>query len=210
MQLDWTECADLPVPFSSPNIVQIGEDLYIGGGVPQANVSMNRCVFHYRIKSNTWTPLPPCETLNHSLTALNSQLLAIGGHISGVAVNTVCTFTDGGWKEILPSMPTPRWNLSAISYDNKAIIASGGTLFEKSNGETERTAVVEVYIHDKNNWYKTNPLPFPEVQFMPIIISNTCYILGGTCQAAQANIVLYCNVSSLLANIETEKTTPQT
>ncbi len=183
-------------------MVKIGEDIYAGGGITDSNAVMADHVFKYNLHQDIWTSLPPCETTFHSLTTLNSELIAIGGIISGQTTNAVRTFRDGEWKEILPSMPTPRRSLSTISHDNKMIIAAGGVTRRKSNGKTVLTDAVEIYITDNNAWHSTKRLPFPLAQFKTCIVGDTCYALGGTTYHDKLNITLHATVSSLLENAE--------
>ncbi len=193
-------------------MVKIGEDIYAGGGVSKENSVMVDCVFKYNIHQDVWTSLPPCETCYHGLATLNSELIAIGGVKFSQAKNAVRTFRDGEWKAVLPLMPTPRWNLSTVTHDNKMIIAAGGVTGRKSNGETVLTDAVEIYITDNNAWHSTKRLPFPLAQFKTCIVGDTCYALGGTTRVDQATIALYTTASSLLENAvpaDSRYSTPQ-
>ncbi len=145
-------------------MVKIGEDIYAGGGMTDGKTNLDYCVFKYNLRQDIWTSLPSCITYGHGLTTLNSELIVIGGVISGPATNAVQTFRDGEWKALLPPMPTPRWGLFTLSRDNKMIITSGGTILRKSNGEAVLTYVVEIYITDNNAWHSTKRLPFPLAQ----------------------------------------------
>ena len=175
LQVHWKRCADLPVAFSAPHVVKIGEDVYVGGGIVEDKAVMADCVYKYTFSEDVWEKLPACKTLNHGLTTLNNELIVVGGTRYGLATNAVRTFRDGEWKKVLPPMPTPRWSLATVSHDNSTIIAAGGVTLLRSNGEGVQTNTVEVYITDKHVWYTTKELPFPIVQLHTCIVSDACY-----------------------------------
>lgn len=161
-------------------------------------------IFKYSITHGTWSTLPSCHgTYHQGLTTLDDELIAVGGKRAKdkTAVNTVYTFRGDEWKDILPAMPTPRWNLTAISHDNSVIIAAGGTTKRRSDGEFLRTDTVELYKRDTKSWYTTKRLPFELTQFSMCITDGTCYILGGGAAVknyADSSTTLYATVTSLL------------
>ncbi len=183
---------------SAPQVVKIGDYVYVGGGMTRGS-DVN--VYKFSITQDIWTPLPPCPTFHHGLTTLNSELIAIGGQVNNKVSNTALTFRNGEWIKILPSMPTSRYFLSAVSHENRLIIAAGGTILAKSNGETVSTDAVEIYIKDRRMWYKTNPLPFPTCVFSMCVVNSTCYLLGSTPMHQDLSYgTLYATISSLLEN----------
>ena len=95
LQVSWKRCADLPVAFSAPHVVKVGEDLYVGGGMGDRDAAMADCVHKYNFSKDVWTHLPPCKTFRHGLTTLNSELIVVGGMARGQATNAVRTFRDG-------------------------------------------------------------------------------------------------------------------
>ena len=82
----------------------------------------------------------------------------IGGHLHGVATNTVYTFRDGTWKQIIPPIPTPRYLLSTTSHEDRIIIAAGGITHVTPKGEVSGTDVVEIY--KLGQWFTTKRLQF--------------------------------------------------
>ena len=97
-------------------------------------------------------------------------------------------------------MPTARWSLSTASYENKLIIAAGGTISRSSKGEVIFADRVEIYKKEDDCWYSTIQLPFPISQFTIRMVGDTCYTLGGTANSIQIRTALYASVSSLLEN----------
>ena len=154
----------------------------------------------FNMQQETWTPLPPCPTIEHGLTTLDGELIAVGGKMKNEDVNTVYTLRNTTWTEALPPMPTPRHFLSTASHDNRIIIAAGGTLHLDRKGTTEFSDRVEVYIKESQTWFSANPLPFGVSTFSMSIIRGTCYILGGAAMEDEVKVMLHATISSLLEN----------
>ena len=148
-----------------------------------------------------WSRLPACPTYQHGLA---TQLIVIGGHhtndgLAMVPTNNVYTFRDDNWQQVLPPMPTPRNLLSTASYENKYIIAAGGTVNKSSKGESMRTDNVEIYKKEDDCWYSTTRLPFTISQFTITMIGDTCYTIGGVANNYNhTSTAVYASVSSLL------------
>jgi hypothetical protein len=93
--------------------------------------------------------------------------------------NTVYTFRDDEWKEILPPMPTPRWFPTTVSYNDELILVAGGTTQIARDGSFQVIRTVEVYIKNRQ-WYTTKQTPIPLRIFSTCVISGTCYMLGAS------------------------------
>ena len=190
--------------------MKIGDNVYVGDGLRKDGDTSG--IFKYSLTHDTWSRLPDCPTYQHGLATLDEELIVIGGHADGVASNLVYTFRNDKWQQVLPPMPTSRFNLSAASYENKLIIAAGGTLMVSINGEFTHTDRVEIYKKD-DCWYSTKRLPFTLSQFTTQMMGDTCYTLGGTATTPDdSSTALYASVSSLLTNAvpaDTKYTTPQ-
>ena len=184
----------MPEPISVPQVVKIGNHVYVGGGMRR----MKGPMFKYSLHEDTWTVLPLCRTSGHSLATLDDELLAIGGMMPvNEVAHTVYTLRRNKWMEVLPPMPTPRCLHSSATHENRVIITAGGTTSIKETGERTQTDAVEIYIKD-NQWYTTKRLPLPSSSFSLSIINDTCYILGGN----TTNYTMYATISSLLENAE--------
>ncbi len=200
--MTWRRCADLPVATSAPQVVRIGDIIYVGGGYREPGAS--KAVFQYSVHMDAWTPLPPCPTHQHGLTSLRGRLVAIGGILresSGKVTNVVLTFGDGHkWKEELPPMPTSRSLLSTTSHDDQLVVAAGGVTGTECNGTCVRTDVVEILA--EGSWYKTPSLPFPTYTLSMCSLGNRIYALGGVGSPHQSRTTLYVHLSSLLGDAE--------
>ena len=200
--MSWTKCENIPLAASSPEVVKIGDCVYVGGGMHRSEESS---VFQYNIPKGTWSTLPPCPTVQQGLATLNRQLIAIGGSVSSNITNATYTFKNNEWVQDLPPMPTPRCLLSTVSHDNNLIIAAGGIGKIESDGKVTKTDAVEIYIEESRMWFSTSPLPFPTCAFTMCIIDEACYIPGGTASEAQVCITLHATIQSLLENAKLNK-----
>lgn len=200
-EMTWRRCADLPVAMSAPQVVQIGDCVYVGGGY--RNPGANKAVFRYDTTRDSWSALPACPTLQHGLAKLSGKLVAVGGTLiaSGKKTNTVLTFEDGIWQALLLPMPTARCLVSTSSYDNRLIIAAGGIVSAKENGKCERTDVVEIFIKDRQ-WYRTIHLPFPGYSFSTSMVGDQCYMLGGVGSPDESCTTIHTTRSALLENAD--------
>ena len=183
---------------SAPQMVKIEDCVYVGGGMKKED---DKKVLLFNIGEETWTALPPCPTVQQGLTTLDSELVAVGGKIEDVDVNTVYTFRSNTWTEVLPPMPTPRSFLSAVSHHNRIIIAAGGCAGLDRKGTFKKIDKVEIYIKESQTWFTASPLPFGLGAFSMRIISDECYILGGSGTNVTAFTVLHVAVPSLLNNL---------
>ena len=191
--MTWEKKAELPVGISSPQIVKINNFVFIGGGLGNRSSAV---IFQYHIIDNRWTTLRQCPVQYQGLASLNDELISVGGICSQVATNIVYTFKDNQWKEVLPPMPTPRYNLSTVSH-NDLIVAAGGSTGIARDGEPLDTQAVEIYIRDRQ-WYITKPIPFPLALASTCLIDDTCYMLGGTGKPEHSLTLLQVSLSSLI------------
>ena len=182
----------MPLVTSSPQIVLIGDHVYVGGGF-RINADTKNTVFKYSIQNDTWETLPYCQHTQFGLSTLNGELIVIGGLLAGKATNLVYTFRDGAWVKLLPPMPTSRYLFSTVSHENRYIIAAGGRIGEQTDGRAIKTDVVEIYDHNTKQWYNTIRLPSLTYTFTTCIIGGMCYKLGGT----GTTETMYVSLSSL-------------
>ena len=193
LKLTWERKADLPVGISSPQIVKIDNFVFVGGGL--LNQFETSVVFQYSENDNRWTPLCQCAVLHQGLATLNGELISVGGTNLQEVINNVYTFRDGQWKEVLPPMRTPRYNLSTMSHTD-LIVAAGGVTGRKRDGELLITQEVEIY-RDRQ-WYITKPLPIPLSLASTCVIGDMCYMLGGTGLPKHSLTTLQVSLSSLI------------
>ena len=196
LRVTWKSCANLPVAISSPQVVRIGDEVFVSGGMRNRGSVHN--VLRYSVGRDVWSVLPDCPTRQHALASLAGELVAVGGRLEHTALKTVLTFRDDTWQELLPPMPTARYSLSTISYEGRIVVAIGGVTSVTVNEEYTRSDEVEMYVKD-NQWYSTKRLPFPTSVCSTAVVGETCYVLGGIGNDHEnCCTTLYATISSLL------------
>ena len=196
LKLTWERTANLPIGTSSPQVVKINNFVFVGGGFRKRFDTP--AIFQYSLSDNAWTTLARCPAIQQGLTTLNGELVSVGGITVHGKTNIVYTFRDGEWLEVLPSMPTPRYLLSTVSYNNKLIVAAGGRTGTARDGRALRTEAVEIYIRDQQ-WYTTKQLPIPISALSMCILGDMLYILGGVGSKIQdSRIALYATLPTLI------------
>ena len=141
------------MPFHMTNNIQavvIGDNVYVGGGYTR---SMNMgVVMVYSIGTKSWRRLPPQKSKYFGMTAVNNQLVLVGGQgISNHKVTNVLPAWDEPsqrWTHPFPEMPTSRYSPSVVSYQ-KWLIVAGDSYSNK----------VELLDTLSGQWYEGSPLP---------------------------------------------------
>lgn len=170
--------------------------MFVSGGF--RNEDDESAIFQYSITNNTWRTLPKCPASQQGLATLNGEIISIGGKLPQGAINTVYTFRNGEWMEILPPMLTARYLLSAVSHNNEFIVAAGGLIGTRRDGQAFGVENVEVYIKERQ-WYATTRLPTPQVTLSACVVNDVCYLLGGVgTEIAMSQTALYISLPSLI------------
>ena len=199
LDICWEKKSNIPEAISYPQIVKIGDYVYVSGGNKRHKENI---IFQYGILGDTWESLPVCPTYCHALATMSSQLLVVGGLTStNITSNQVFTWTDDTWKEVLPRMQKARCHFNTHSYKNKIIIAAGGTTEITDTGKQFKTSSIEMYIKDKQ-WYRAGNLPSPIFNVTLACIDDMCYVLGGKIGTTMFNCLSETAVHSFLSTKE--------
>ena len=180
--LQWKRCVDMPVGMFRPQVVSIGEKVYIGGGLAGDDKDDTFQVFEYDISRDEWSRLPraPCQVIFFAMAYFAGNLITVGGGIvGGGSTGKVHCFRKESqkWEEFLTPMPTARYQPS-VATTQSAIVASGGAT-GVTNGKPVPCVTVEVYSSETSQWYNADPLPVPCVGMTSVTIAGTWYELGG-------------------------------
>ena len=143
-----------------------------------------------------WSTLPQNKFMWFSLAVVEGLLTSIGGCSGGKGSprsNTLLTLTDEKkWSEMLPSMPTPRSEMVAVT-TQRALIVAGGFDGRKN------LDVVEVLDISTKEWTTARHLLFPFAVISGAINGGELYLGGGFSEWGQAcKLVMKCSISSLL------------
>ena len=195
--------ADLPVAMSEHHIVRIESTIYCGGGFT-GKIDTARQVFQYYPKQDTWSQLPICPTLHFGLTQLDGKLVTVGGERHDqiyIPINDVYVFQESEtWEDsIIPPLPTARVYPTAINYKSTLVVSGGFTHWKTDSEHSTRTNVVEVFQTKTYQWHHAEPLPVAHSNMSCVIVSDTCYVIGGTI-LGDASRHAYCtSVSNLIS-----------
>ena len=178
------------------------QQLYRGSAVVSKdtlflNPGESHKVYAFQISDpKQWSTLPQNKFMWFSLVVIEGLLTSIGGCSGGKGsrrFNTLLTLTDEKkWSEMLPSMPTPRSEMVAVT-TQKALIVTGGFDGRKN------LDVVEVLDISTKEWTTARHLPFPFAVISGAINGDELYLGGGFTGWGQAcKLVMKCSISSLL------------
>ena len=142
--------ADLPIPTTGVTAVLIGRNVYLAGGVaPDARSA--QIVQVYNIDTGMWSTLPPAPQYCSEATAINNNLVLIGGLESSTNKNTnkVSTWLveEEKWTQTIPPMSTRRVRPGVLLLKNFLFVFGG-------LGEDKETLLdsVEVLNVEANQW----------------------------------------------------------
>ena len=119
------------------------------------------------------------------------------------------------WEEFLKPMPTARFDPS-VATTQSAIVAIGGAIGARDGWLQEikmSCATVEVYSSKTSQWHTADPLPAPYSSMPLVVITDTCYLLGGDNDNNKTvATVLYASLTSLVqkATSPTHRSTSHT
>ncbi len=174
----WKRDANMPIGMHSAQGLIVDDKLYLGGGDTREPTT-DRVVYEYDINGivRKWTPLPPAPVAYFAMAEVNKSLTLIGGWDMArkAATNqlTVWSREEQRWTTPFPSMPTPRQDSTAVTYQLWLLVA-GGMNFKKP------VYNVELFDSATFHWQTIQPLPRPCVGMTSCIVSKVWYLLGGT------------------------------
>ena len=156
--------------------VVIRDRVYYGGGAADYGEYQ---VFCYTPSEGKWNPLPLRDVRGFGLGQVRGKLVTVGGRKKSgrYITNEVYEFDEvtQSWKQSLtiPPMPTARHSPAVLSHHSTLTVAGGFHL-------SQWLSVVEVF--KEENWYTTEPLPFPWRDASSLSINNRWYLLGGAAE----------------------------
>ena len=131
----------------------------------------------YDLDKATWTKLPPAPQYYSEAAAINNQLVLIGGREASFRTisNMVSTWTEQGWQQDIPAMPTKRARPGVTTYGTYVIVAGG-------RAEDEQTLLNSIDVLDTTTLLWSTPanlqLPWP-MYTMQITVSDTHICVAG-------------------------------
>ena len=192
----------MPVDMCRPQVVVMGEKVYMGGGYTKHAEDKN-WVFQYEALKDEWSCLPPHHVTSFAMAQFAESLITVGGEIphGGGLTGKVYCFNKHSqkWEEFLKPMTTARCHLSVVTTQS-AIVASGGNFGTGfRDGKPLTCATVEVYSSETAQWHSAaDPLPVPYGAMTSVTIADTWYLFGGGGGDKAIPTVLYAPLSTLI------------
>ena len=166
------------MPFEMGNYVQsvvVEGTVYVGGGAGYGSDN-DYIVMTYDISTGKWATLPPYRAWGFAMTAINNQLVLVGGKHGG-GKNKVVGVWDADnkqWTHPYPEMHTARSLCSAVVHNEWLVVAGGF-----SASAARLSSSVEVMNSNSNQWYAGPPTPLPWYSMKTATVGDECYIMGG-------------------------------
>ena len=190
------------MPFAMSDYLQsvvVQGIVYVGGGYSSSAENVLHVVMAYDITSGKWTTLPPYRTRYFAMTAINNQLVLVGGKDHGGGASEmlgVWGAVNKQWTHPYPEMHTARSHCSAVVY-NEWLVVAGGMAGRKS------LSSVEVMNTDTKQWFTGPPTPLPWQRMKTATVGDVCYFMGGyTTSYNKTNMVYSVSLSALTSTSE--------
>ena len=161
--------------------------MFVAGGDTYESSDNNYIVMAYDISTGKWTTLPPYKARDFAMTAINNQLVLVGGIELGTdeindlytrGLTKVLGVWDADkrqWTHPYPEMHAARAGCSVTVYNEWLVVAGG-----KSNGKCwDLLSSVEVMDIEREQWYAGPPMPESWDGMKTSVVGDTCYYMGG-------------------------------
>ena len=180
--------------------------VFVGGG--WADRDNNYIVMEYDTHSGKWGRLPPYSLFYFAMTAINNQLVLVGGVDKQYRKSKLLGIwrTDSKkWTHPYPDLPTARSSSSAVTY-NKWLIVAGGY-----SGDGPRLSTVEVMNIDTKQWYNIGtPTPTAFTGMKTAIVGDLWYLMGGCVVNGRATDKVYSvSLPVLISQVNSTQRDPQ-
>ena len=159
------------------SVVQVVEGtVYVGGGYAGPGSENNYIVMTYDISTGKWVTLPPYRAQGFAMTAINNQLVLVGGkeHVGGRSkVVGVWDADNKQWTHPYTEMHTARVWCSAVVHNEWLVVVGGWS------GSSAKLSSVEVMNTNSKQWYAGPPTPIPWDYMKTATVGDECYFMGG-------------------------------
>ena len=164
--------------YGFPQVVMLGENLCIGGGLTSSDREA-QIVVVYDPKKDSYDTLLTYTYKWFSMAVINNQLVLVGGKDvqTGIRTNKLGVWNEKSKRMIhaFPPMSIACNSPSVATHKNRWLVVIGGI------GDGTILSRVEILdtIESAVQWYHAESLPKPCAQVLPATIGNMCYLLGG-------------------------------
>ena len=202
LKLSWRCGPDMPFVMSDyVQSVEVEGTLYVGGGDAGDGSDNNYMVMTYDISTGKWATLPPYRARSFAMTAINNQLVLVGGSEHGgnrIKVLGVWDADKKQWTHPYPEMHTAHSACSAVVYKEWLVVAGGWT-------EGARVSSVEVMNTNSKQWYFGPPTPTPWYCMRTAVVGDICYFMGGVISGRSTDKVYTVSLSALTSGLTSKE-----
>ena len=202
LKLSWRRGPDMPFGMSgNVQSVVVEGTVYVGGGDAGHGNDNRYIVRTYDISTGKWATLPPYRACALSMTAINNQLVLVGGVDQDNHRTKVLGVWDANkkqWTHPYPDMHTARSNCSAVVYKEWLVVAGGWSPFA-------RLSSVEVMNTNSKQWYVGPPTPTPWSSMRTAVVGDMCYFMGGTISWDSTDKVYIVPLSALTSGLTSKE-----
>ena len=175
-------------------------DFVVNGDVAYFRGFKDSTICKYDSVDSSWCILSSCLHYGSSLAVLDGLLTTIGGYSTFCGTiepfSDLYSFVDDRGAVKFPSMPTKRYNTSAVCYDDLLIVV-GGEIYKD-----QFVPIVEVLQLSTRQWHTATDLPLLGKRVSAVISNNHLYVQSYSETKSQCrDNVLTCSFSSLLSSL---------
>ena len=205
LNLSWRCGPDMPFTMSDVQSVVVQGTAYVGGGFTTSGDRQDFVVMAFDVTSWKWTTLPPYRTRYFAMTAINNQLVLVGGEDHGGASRVLGVWgaDNKQWTHPYPEMHTARLGCSAVIYNDWLVVAggvAGGKLLSS----------VEVMNTDTKQWFAGPPTPITWRFMKTAAVGDVCYFMGGRNTLYNTtNMVYSVSLSALTTELNSNESTSE-
>ena len=197
LQISWRRGPDMPFGMSGYiQSVVVEGTVYVGGGDAGLGSDNSYIVMTYDISTGKWATLPPYRTWGFAMTAINNQLVLVGGK-SGHRMSKVGVLNvdNKQWTHPYPEMHTARSCCSVVVHNEWLVVAGGESTDE------EDISSVEVMNTNSKQWYAGPPTPTPWSFMRTTVVGDICYFMGGLISLRSTDKVYTVSLSALTSGL---------
>ena len=168
--------------------------VYVGGGF--ANDGNDYIVMTYDISTGKWATLPQYRARAFAMTAINNQLVLVGGYIHDRSKMVAVWDADNRqWTHPYPEMHTARSSCSVVVYRAWLVVAGGVPI------GSDESSSVEVMNTNSKQWYAGPPTPTLWSHMRTAVVGDMCYFMGGAINRISTDKVYAVSLSALTSGL---------
>ena len=195
------------MPFGICGYVQsvvVQGKVYIGGGSSVISDN-NFIVMEYDIDSGKWDKLARYKTCLFAMTAINNQLVLVGGRQSDFSASRLLGLWRADskkWIHPYPDMPTACHSLSVITYQEWLVVIGGKSDILKLSSVN----VMKLNTTSKQ-WHtvSTAPAPIAMSHMWTAVVGDLCYFMGGMDNGIDTDVVYSVSLPALISQVNSKE-----